>query len=78
MEKIKEEIKYIQPQGYDLLEFMQNEFINIGIEKGIEKHKIEIATNMILEGETDEKIMKYTKLTLQQIQKLREDLLVLA
>jgi len=74
MEKIKEEIKYIQPQGYDLLEFMQNEFINIGIEKD----KIEIATNMILEGEPDEKIMKYTKLTLQQIQKIREDLLVLA
>jgi len=74
MEKIKEEIKYIQPQGYDLLEFMQNEFINIGIEK----EKKEFAINMILEGETNEKIMKYTKLTLQQILKIREDLFVLA
>ncbi len=47
-----------------------------GIEKGIEKGKheanLEIAREMIADGETDEKIVKYTKLSKEEISELRK------
>ena len=42
-----------------------------GIEKGIEKGKIEVALEMINDGESDEKISRYTGLSLSEITELR-------
>jgi len=44
------------------------------VENAIDNTKIEIAIDMIRDGETDEKIIKYTKLTDKQIQELRNKL----
>jgi len=41
-----------------------------GIEKGIENEKIETAKEMIIENESIEKIVKYTKLSIETIEKL--------
>ena len=81
MELVKEEINVIRPQGYELLEFFRNQLgneyfekgIERGFEKGIEKGIKEIATKMILEGESDERIIKYTNLSVTQIKKLRNE-----
>ena len=70
METIKEKINLIQPQGFALFEFMQEELIT----KGIKKEQKEIAVNMILDGVSNEKIVKYTKLSLEQIEIIRNDL----
>jgi len=42
-----------------------------GIEKGIEKRNIEVALEMIKDGESDEKIARYTGLSLAEIAALR-------
>ena len=47
--------------------------IERGIEKGIEKGNIEIAIEMIKEGEPNDKIRKYTGLMVNEIEKLRGD-----
>jgi predicted transposase/invertase (TIGR01784 family) len=44
-----------------------------GIEKGIEKRNFEVAIEMIKDGELNDKIMKYTGLTNNEIEKLRGD-----
>ena len=49
----------------------RNEGIVIGIEKGIEKGRIEIAVEMIKAGESNDKIRKYTGLTDDDIDGLR-------
>jgi len=42
-----------------------------GIEKGIEKRNLEVAIEMIKDGESNDKISKYTGLTDDEIEKLR-------
>ena len=44
-----------------------------GIEQGIEQRNIQIATEMIKDGESNDKISKYTGLTDVEIEKLRGD-----
>jgi hypothetical protein len=43
-----------------------------GIEKGVEKNKFDVASNMLLGGESEEKVKKYTGLSDEQIQKIKE------
>ena len=49
------------------------EGIEQGIEQGIKQQKIEIAKNMIKDNISIETISKYTNLTTQEIDKLKED-----
>jgi len=42
-----------------------------GMEKGMEKRNIEIAKQMLADGEPIEKIMKYTSLSKVEIEKLK-------
>jgi predicted transposase/invertase (TIGR01784 family) len=46
-----------------------------GIEKGIEKNKIEVAIVMMKNGESDEKISQYTLLPIAEIESLRKEIL---
>lgn len=46
-----------------------------GMEKGLEKGKIELAKEMLLDGEPLEKIKKYSKLTEEKIEEIRKELL---
>jgi len=77
METVKEKIDVIYPQGNDLLEVMETELIDKGIENRREKVKRDIAINMILDGQTNEKIIKYTKLNFKEVENLRIELLIL-
>lgn len=43
-----------------------------GIEKGIEKAKLDVVQNMLAEGESEDKIKKYTGVTDKDIQKIRK------
>ena len=55
---------------------MQNPVIFLGIfQKGIEKKTIEMAIEMLKEKENIEKIIKYTKLTREELEKLNTKLL---
>ncbi|GAA5252024.1 hypothetical protein KNCP2_03120 [Candidatus Rickettsia kedanie] len=47
---------------------------NAGMEKGIEQEKIETAKEMLIENEPIEKIARYTKLTIEEIQKLKAEI----
>ena len=44
-----------------------------GIEKGIEKKTVEFALEMIKDGESNDKIRKYTRLTDDEVEKLRRE-----
>lgn len=46
-----------------------------GLKKGIEQGKIDMAKEMILDGENIEKIKKYSKLNEKDIEKLRRELM---
>ena len=46
------------------------------IQQGIEQGKIDMAKEMILDGENIEKIKKYFKLNEKDIEKLREELMI--
>lgn len=48
--------------------------IEQGIEQGIEKSKKDMAIEMLKDGEEIEKIIKYTKLSKEQIDKLKNSL----
>jgi len=45
-----------------------------GMEKGIEQEKIEIAKEMLSDGESIEKIIKYTKLVPEKIEELKKEI----
>ena len=49
----------------------RNEGIVIGIEQGIKQGKIQFALEMIKDGESNDKISKYTGLTDEEIGELR-------
>ena len=49
------------------------EKFNAGMEKGIEKEKIETAKEMLIENGPIEKIARYTKLTIEEIKKLKAE-----
>ncbi len=49
------------------------EGITKGITKGKIEGKIEIAKNMILDNESNEKIMRYTNLSIEEVEKLRSE-----
>jgi predicted transposase/invertase (TIGR01784 family) len=51
-----------------------DEAVEIAVLETIDKRNIEIAKNMLADNETDAKIMKYTGLTLAQLQELRKSL----
>jgi predicted transposase/invertase (TIGR01784 family) len=53
------------------LEDMKNTGIRIGMEKGEVNKQIEIAKKMINENEPIEKIMNYTSLSKEEIEKLK-------
>jgi len=67
---------------YDKEELMKTVSFDEGIKQGIEQgkeegkkeNKVEIAKKMISLGETNEKIILYTELSLKEIEKLREDM----
>jgi len=46
--------------------------IEKGIEKGMEKAKLDVVQNMLAEGESEDKIKKYTGVTDKDIQKIRK------
>ena len=46
--------------------------MEIGIEKGAEKAKLNVVQNMILDGESEEKIKKYTGVTDKDIERIRK------
>lgn len=43
-----------------------------GIEKGIEKGKLDVAVMMLTDGENEEKIKKYTGLSDEQLEKVKQ------
>jgi hypothetical protein len=63
LEKIWEEIRM-----FKFIEFAEGK----GIEKGIEKGKFDVASNMLVDGESEEKVKKYTGLSDEQIEKIKE------
>ena len=48
-----------------------------GIEQGIEQNKKEIALEMLKDCLPDEMILKYSKITKEQLEKLKEELLIM-
>ena len=48
--------------------------VEYGLEQGREDEKIQSATRMIEEGETFDKIVRYSGLTLEQVQELKKEL----
>jgi predicted transposase/invertase (TIGR01784 family) len=58
-----------------LLDEAEERGLKKGIEQGIEQGKIDMAKEMILDGENIEKIKKYSKLNEKDIEKLRRELM---
>ena len=54
-----------------LLRYAEHEGMERGMEKGMEKRNIEIAKQMLLDGENIDKIIKYTGLPRENIERLR-------
>jgi hypothetical protein len=48
--------------------------VDEAVEIAIDERNIEIAKNMLADNETDAKIIKYTGLTLAQLQELRKSM----
>jgi hypothetical protein len=73
----EEKIKLYKAREESLIEKMSllDEAEERGIKKGIEQGKIDIAKEMILDGENTEKIKKYSKLNEKDIEKLRRELM---
>lgn len=59
-----------------LLDEAEERGLKKGIEQGIEQGKIDMAKEMILDGENIEKIKKYSKLNEKDIEKLRRELML--
>jgi hypothetical protein len=49
--------------------------IDTAVEEAIEGNKVEIAKIMLADNEPKEKIAKYTGLTVEQIEKLRKEII---
>ena len=47
-------------------------FIEFAEGKGIEKGKLDVAASMLKDGESEEKVKKYTGLSDEQIEKVKE------
>ena len=71
-------IEKISKEGSEIIMTLAEQWIEEGIEKGIEKGMAEgmktIAKNMILENEPIDKIMKYTKLTKEELENIRKEI----
>ena len=61
---------------YDIMEEGKEQGIAIGVEQGRSEAKLEAARNMLMEGDSAEKIARCTDLTLETVQKLAEQLKV--
>ncbi len=68
-EAYEESLKYYRDLK-NVVDTSREEGILEGVEKGIEKRNIEIAKEMKEEGESIEKIMKYTNLSKEEINDL--------
>jgi len=74
-EYIKEEKEVSRRQGIEKgIEKSIEKGVEIGIEKGRIEESRSIALQMLADGEGEDKIVKYTKLTKLQIQELKESL----
>lgn len=73
----EETIKLYKAREESLIEKMSllDEAEERGLKKGIEQGKIDMAKEMILDGENIEKIKKYSKLNEKDIEKLRRELM---
>lgn len=71
-EEMKEYKRYVENLHYkaSMVDSSYGEGVRDGIEQGIEQGKIEMAKEMIADGETIEKIMRYSKLSEKEILKL--------
>jgi predicted transposase/invertase (TIGR01784 family) len=58
----------------ELFEKGREKGVEEGIEKGIEKSKFDVAQNLLKMGDSVEKVAKATKLPIEEIQKLKNDL----
>jgi DNA repair protein RadC len=66
--KLQESKKYVLP--YELEERARKEGLEIGEEKGVKKKAIEMARIMKYNGESIDKIVKYTQLSRKEIERL--------
>ena len=69
----QEDIKMDRPEivarrGY---ETFAEHYVNVGIEKGLEKGRIEMALDMLADNEPVEKIVKYTHLSKEKVLELQ-------
>ena len=56
------------------LQMHYQEKFDQGVQQGREEEKIQSATRMIEEGETFDKIVRYSDLTPEQVQELKKEL----
>lgn len=68
------EMSPVQKMLYDLKINAQKKGMKKGMEKGIEKNIIDTTKNMLMCGETEEKIIKYTKISKDKIDEIKKEL----
>ena len=68
-------LSYAKEEGIELGKELGIDLgIDLGIEQGIEQNKIEVAKNMLLSNEDKDKIIKYTGLYQETIEKIKKEM----
>ncbi len=62
----------ISPERGEIVMTLAERLVNEGLEKGLEKGTEKVALQMLAENEDEEKIMRYTNLSLEKLQELKK------
>ena len=69
-----EELEKRKDEGEMYVSLIERKGIKKGIEQGIEQEKSEMIREMLASGELEEKILRYARITRDELDKIRKDM----